>query len=68
MKYQAPYYWLVEGERKDGPFCQQCYDKLEKLIRLQDLEDGVWGCKACKNTYARRGDRPRQEVVDDMEF
>jgi len=68
VKYQAPYYWLLEGERKDGPFCQQCYDKLGRLIRLQDLEDGVWGCMTCKNNYSRRGYRPRQDVVDDMEF
>jgi tRNA(Ile2) C34 agmatinyltransferase TiaS len=51
VKYQAPYYWLVDGTSKDGPFCQQCRDKDEALIRLQGHGNGSWECKTCKNTY-----------------
>jgi rRNA maturation endonuclease Nob1 len=36
VKYENRYYWVFPkvGE-KEGPFCQLCYDNVEKLIRLQ---------------------------------
>ena len=53
LQYEPPYYWLAEDENKDGPFCQSCYDKDNKFIRLYETYDnkGVWNCKVCKNTY-----------------
>ena len=54
LHYEPPYYWLVEGDNKDGPFCQVCYDKEGKLIRLHEGEmdnRGLWECKVCKNFY-----------------
>ncbi|NKE72375.1 hypothetical protein [Candidatus Manganitrophus noduliformans] len=50
LKWEAPYYWLVDKE-KDGPFCQQCYDKDSELIHLQGNGEGYWNCKTCKNHY-----------------
>lgn len=49
--YERPFYWLVEGTKKDGPICQQCYDNEKKLIRLQDYGGGHWYCMTCKNGY-----------------
>ena len=49
--WESPWYWCVDGGKKDGPFCQQCYDKEFKLIRLQDYRNGYWGCLSCKNSY-----------------
>lgn len=51
MKWESPYYWKIEGEKKEGPFCQQCYDKNGELIRLQGNGAGYWECKTCKNNY-----------------
>jgi hypothetical protein len=51
LKWEQPYYWLVEDGEKDGPFCQNCYDKKKELIRLQGNGEGYWECKACKNSY-----------------
>ena len=54
LHYERPYYWLVEGDGKDGPFCQVCYDKERQLIRLHegDMDNkGLWECKVCKNFY-----------------
>ncbi len=48
---ESPWYWHVDGGKKDGPFCQQCYDKDGTLIRLQDYRNGYWGCLNCKNSY-----------------
>jgi len=51
LNWDSPFYWLEESGNKDGPFCQQCYDKDNKLIRLQMLEVGSWECKVCKNNF-----------------
>lgn len=51
LQWEQPYYWLIEGTRKEGPFCQHCYDKNKQLIRLQGNGEGYWECKACKSSY-----------------
>lgn len=50
VQYQSPYYYLIDGDKKDGPFCQHCYDKDKALIRLQYQGEGWW-CLVCKNIY-----------------
>ena len=51
LYYEKPYYWLKDGDNKDGPFCQKCYDSESKLIRLQILKRGFWICKSCQKSY-----------------
>lgn len=51
LTYEAPYYWSINRDSKEGPFCQQCFDKNEKLIRLQGYGNGYWDCKVCGNNY-----------------
>jgi hypothetical protein len=41
--WESPWYWSVDGGKKNGPFYQQCYDKELKLIRLQDYRNGYGG-------------------------
>lgn len=49
LVYEKPYYWKkTTEEEKEGPFCQLCYDKDQKLIRLQDWGNGEWNCQSCK--------------------
>lgn len=50
-QYEKPFYWIIENNKKDGPFCQQCYDNERKLIRPLDHNNGVWTCPTCKNIY-----------------
>ncbi len=52
VKYEKPYYWLYQENKKEGPFCQHCYDKDDRLIRLQSSNDnGYWERKVCSNGY-----------------
>ncbi|GGD48500.1 hypothetical protein [Pseudoxanthomonas indica] len=53
LVYEQPYYWRVDGEGKDGPFCQKCYDADSKLIRLQGSASlrGWWQCHSCNSTF-----------------
>lgn len=68
MRWEQPYYWLVDGEKKEGPFCQQCYDKTGKPIRLIRLENGWWDCKTCKSVFRDSNfSRPQVKVESDFD-
>jgi hypothetical protein len=49
--WEAPYYFIEKNGEKEGPFCQHCYDKDGKLIRLQSSRNtpGSWSCLCCEN-------------------
>jgi len=57
LEWDGRVYWLIVPDgKKQGPFCQYCYDTESKLIRLQaysytdeDRRHDSWGCLACKN-------------------
>lgn len=51
VQYIKPSYWVVDGDKKDGPFCQKCYDADRKLIRLQDYGSDRWKCQNCDKIY-----------------
>ncbi len=51
MTFEKAYYWKINGEVKDGPFCQKCFDADEKLIRLQGGNNDVWSCAQCSKTF-----------------
>jgi len=49
--WSKPYYFVQNGDEKDGPFCQQCYDTEQKLIRLQGGGTNGWSCLTCKGYF-----------------
>ncbi len=57
--YETPFYWVENDGKKEGPYCQVCYDDKSKLIRLNDYwDDGNWGCHLCRSIYSP--DKPDQ--------
>jgi hypothetical protein len=63
LQYEQPYYWIIDGTACVGPYCQSCYDKEQKLIRLQGYDKGHWDCKVCGNSFSDRAFRQRQDRV-----
>jgi len=49
--WNKPSYWIDDDGTIDGPFCQKCYDSVQKLIRLQDGTNDCWNCHECKSYY-----------------
>lgn len=48
ITWDKPYYWVKNDNERDGPFCQNCWDSDEKLIRLQEAGcQGLWHCQKC---------------------
>ncbi len=66
--WESPWYWCMDEGKKDGPFCQQCYDKDGTLIRLQDYRNGYWGCLNCKNSYDLGGGSGIARVETNFKF
>lgn len=50
MVWEDPAYYLVEGDARDGPFCQPCWDDQKKLARLTSSSHNLLVCKVCKKT------------------
>ena len=66
LQFEMPYYWSNKDDgTKDGPFCQLCYDKEKKLIRLQDEKNGEWRCLSCR-VYFR--DKNYIETILETEY
>jgi hypothetical protein len=51
LNYEKPYYWMIKDDKKDGPYCQLCYDKNKQLIRLQTQSIGSWRCLSCDKYF-----------------
>jgi hypothetical protein len=60
LVFDGRVYWRnIDGEEKEGPFCQSCYDSDSKVIRLQfhRINRGraeyaeFWKCNICDSNY-----------------
>lgn len=62
LKYEAPFYFVFDGNQKNGPFCQRCYDVDGKKVRLieHSSRNGSHRCKACSSCYG-----PPRELPDE---
>lgn len=63
IQWEAPFYWTISDEAKEGPFCQKCYDSDSNLIRLQRIEEGNWHCKSCNNNFFEDSYQPSNPVI-----
>lgn len=52
MRFDGQKYWLESEGRREGPYCQLCYDRDGALVRLQQ-QDRHWQCKGCGNLYMK---------------
>ena len=52
LVFEKGVYYLVADDTREGPYCQRCYDKETKLVRLQDDGDH-WFCYGCSHGYPK---------------
>jgi len=51
--FDGTVYWMG-SDRKDGPFCQPCYDTKKTLVRLHESDyEHRWRCHSCKTSFKR---------------
>ncbi len=46
MTFENNFYWIVDGDSKDGPFCSRCYDNDHATRRMIELGH-LRGCPTC---------------------
>ncbi|MFV3408914.1 hypothetical protein ACNH6C_09930 [Bdellovibrio bacteriovorus] len=54
MSWEDPFYFKKSADgKKDGPFCQQCYDSKSTIVRLPkpDSDNPWYTCKTCTSSY-----------------
>lgn len=52
VSWDDPFIWKQEGDKKDGPYCQKCWDDESKLMHLIDRDkQDLWHCNKCNKYY-----------------
>lgn len=65
LEYDGHSYWLKTGTIKQGPFCQQCFDKDGLLLRLHET-GAHWKCLTCGMEYPRGESKHAPEEVQEL--
>lgn len=50
LYFDGNVYWFKEGDEKVGPFCPQCHDEKDKMVRMHKDGDGYW-CYNCAKGF-----------------
>jgi hypothetical protein len=53
VEFDGAVYWRSEGGKRVGPYCPQCLDAEDELVRLQDFGD-AWFCTKHKQSFTKR--------------
>lgn len=61
LVWDPPYYWSNHNGQY-GPYCQVCWDKDEKLVRLHDRKNDFWKCLVCKNSFQGKNYKPLPRI------
>ena len=62
--WRAPVYYLPTQNGEEGPFCPQCYDNNQKVIRLQTFGRGSWYCTTCEKHFSSQNYKPGPPFAD----
>jgi len=58
LAWEDPFYWILEGEKKAGPYCRDCYAKKQQLVGLSEEQaDGQRACPSCMAVYKKPRER-----------
>ena len=48
MVYEEPFFYLVEGDEKEGPFCPKCWQKDHKKCRIENIPNSHHSASICR--------------------
>ncbi len=57
LSFENNFYWIVDGDSKDGPFCPKCYDQEHATRRMLELGH-LRGCPTCQLLLRQDGRDP----------
>ncbi len=54
LVYENNAYWIVNNDKKDGPYCTCCWDDSKKTIRMQPCGNpDCFDCPKCNNKVVK---------------
>lgn len=73
--FEKDLYWIQKNDKRDGPFCTNCWDGEDKLMRLHSYETGYdkgFKCPKCENKVSmeqkpaetQQYDKPSLDIYD----
>lgn len=62
VEWRDPFYFMKSTGA--GPFCQCCYDKDNRLVRLPKPDSAWYLCKVCGSTYENAGHPKTRRVFN----
>ena len=48
MEFEEPFFYAVDGENKDGPYCPRCWQKDDKKCRVIATPNSYRGTQKCQ--------------------
>jgi hypothetical protein len=57
LSFDNNFYWIVDGDSKDGPFCPNCYNQEHTARRMLEI-DHLRGCPTCQLLLRQDGRDP----------
>ena len=57
LSFENNFYWIVDGDSKEGPFCPKCYDHDHATRRMLELGH-LRGCPTCQLLLHQDGSDP----------
>jgi len=61
LVWEQPVYWLEKDRKREGPYCQVCWDGKKELARLHETNHAFL-CRACEKSFEKpNSDMPRFE-------
>ena len=48
MVFEEPFYYLANGDDRDGPFCPRCWQKDERKARVVNTPESYSGAQKCQ--------------------
>jgi len=65
--FDEPYFYTVDGEKRDGPFCPRCWQKDDKkcrVVKTPDSHDGSEKCQVCDQSFGKGKPVPIPQAIN----
>lgn len=66
MIFEEPFFFTIDGEDKDGPFCPRCWQKDSKKCRVVATPESYHGahkCQVCDKNFGKGKPKPTPRVL-----
>lgn len=66
MQFEEPFFYIVDGDNKDGPYCPKCWQKdnlQARVVATPDSYTSAHKCQVCDTGFGKGRPRPTPRVI-----